>query len=149
MTRSAPGDLRVSSTGHLPTLILATTAFFGTAPAVLGIMLGTLGATGFADFRAHPTDVVHELRTAAHQRCRHPADLSTIAIQANASRHHFDVLLAQAGVGAMFALLRTADTGFDARAMFLVAHSETPCEKNSYELAPESLWSEFHAAVWR
>lgn len=114
----------MNGTGHLSTLICATPAFFGTAATVIGIVFGTLCATGVADFRAYTTDVVHELRTAAHQRCRRPANLSTITIQANAFRHHRDVLFFQASVGATFAFLRTADTGFDARAVFLVTHNE-------------------------
>jgi hypothetical protein len=93
---------------------------------MLDLVLAALGTARLADFRADSADFLHEPRSTAHISRGRPANFGTILIQPNALGHLLDILFAQASIGAMLAFLGTADAGFDAGLMFLVAHGILP-----------------------
>jgi hypothetical protein len=87
-------------------------------------MFGTLVAAGLANLGTYAAYLGSELRPAAHERRRHPTNVGTVAIQPDALGHFADVALAQAGVGAMLALLGATHTRLDARSILLMSHLE-------------------------
>jgi hypothetical protein len=80
-----------------------------------------------ADFSADPTDFLREFRTARHEAGGHRADPGAIAIQPNAARHHFDIILLQTGAGAVFAFRGAIVAGFDTAFIFLVHNISFSC----------------------
>jgi hypothetical protein len=69
---------------HLTALFGAATAFLRAPSAVIHRVLRALGAARFANFGADAANVVHEMRTPAHECRRGPADVGAVAIQADA-----------------------------------------------------------------
>lgn len=86
------------------------------------VVLSTFLAARAADFGAESTEFDRELGTATHVCGRHPAGLSTVAIEADALDHVFDVRLAETGVGAMLTGLGAFDAGGDAGSVSFVSH---------------------------
>jgi hypothetical protein len=84
----------VVRTGHSSALFGAAPALVGTAATMLRLMLRTLGSAGVANFGANPTDVMGELRSAAHVTRRRPANLGAVAIEPDAFGHHCDIVFA-------------------------------------------------------
>ena len=124
--RAAWSDLaRRSGSGHRAARFSACAARFSATLAVVVFVLGTLGPAGVAERGAQPAEVSVELGTPAHERGREPAERRAIPVQTDALRHHLHVGFAQAGGRAVFALLRAADTGFNARLMLTVCHGST------------------------
>ena len=107
---------------HVAAGLGALIASLGTTLAVVSIMLSAFGPTCFAHIGAKSTNFLGELRTAAHESGRRPADVCTIFVEPNALGHHLHILLLETGVAAMLALLSTTDTGVDARLKFLMRH---------------------------
>jgi hypothetical protein len=100
--------------GHLAAFSGTSFTFVGTALAVIGIMLSALGTTCITHLGTDPTNLLSELRAAAHESGCRPADCSTIFVETDALGHRFHILLLQTTIAAMFTLLSTTNTGFDA-----------------------------------
>ena len=85
--------------------LLATAAGLGALLAVLyvGGVLFALIAAGFADFGAFLQQVGGVFGATGHETGREGADVGAVAVEADAADHHFYVLLAKAGGGAMLA----------------------------------------------
>lgn len=109
---------------HLPAFLRTTLARFGASLAVIGFMLLAFRTARIADFGAKTADVVSELRAAAHQGRRAPADFGTIAVETNALGHLLDITLAQTRVGTMLARLCTFDTSIDTGCILFVSHQK-------------------------
>ena len=92
--------------------LLATAARLGALLAMLhvGGVLLALVAAGFADFGAHFQQVGGVLGAAGHEAGRNGADVGAVAVKLNTADHHFYVLLAEAGGGAVLA---RSDTGVE------------------------------------
>ena len=105
---------------HLAAFVRTTLAFVGATLTVIHLVLPTLGSAGVTNVRAHPTDFLGKLRTATHEGGRRPADLGAVVVQPNALSHLGDILLAEACVAAMLALLRATDAGLHACLIFLI-----------------------------
>jgi hypothetical protein len=97
------------------------------------LMFGALLPAVLADIGAHPAEVGREPRPPAHERRRQPADRGAIPVQPDALGHHLHVRFAQTGVGAVLALLGTADASLDARLVFLM-HGTPPVLELRLEL---------------
>lgn len=100
--------------GHRAAFLLATTARLRAGPAMVVFESRALVGAGFADIRAQRAKRIRELRAAAHESGRLPADRGAILVQANARDHPVDAFFVKAGIGAMLACLRTFDAGLDA-----------------------------------
>ena len=81
---------------------------------MVNVVLATLGRAGLARLGADSADIVNELGVAAHELGRRPTQGGAIFVESNARGHLADVLLSEARVGAVLALLGTVDTGGDA-----------------------------------
>src|SRR5262249_20667066 len=108
--------------GHLAALLGAGAARLRAAPAGVVVGLLALLRAGVAGLGAEPAPIVDEARAAAHEGGGHPAEGGAVTVQADALGQVGHVGLAQAGVGAVVALLGAARTGLDARAVSLMAH---------------------------
>ncbi len=96
----------LSSHAHtLAAGLLATAAGFGALLAMRGVgtVLFALVAAGLADFGALLQQVGGVLRAAGHEAGGQGADVGAIPVEANTAGHHFYILLAEAGGGAMLA----------------------------------------------
>jgi hypothetical protein len=110
-----------ANTRHLLTLDSAMLARIGTALAVFDLMLPAFLFAFAANVGTNAADIFRELRAGGHHCGRGEADLRAITIQGDAARHHFDIVLLQAGAGAVFAFARAVIAGFDA-ALKLFVH---------------------------
>jgi hypothetical protein len=128
---SASGYQRASAnflpcrTGHPAAFFRTFLTSLGATLAVLNLVLRALRAAGIADFGAYPTDLVDEVRSAAHVSRRGPADRSAVLVKPKALGHLGNFALAQASVGAVLALLGTSHAGFDARLVLLMSHLDS------------------------
>ena len=112
------------STGHPPAFFGTLLACLGAPLAMIDLVLAALRAAGFANLRANAADILHKPRIPAHKGRSRPADLGAVFVQPNALGHFLHVLLAQAGVGTVLALLSTAYACFDAGLKLLMAHGD-------------------------
>src|SRR5690606_31710503 len=92
-----------------------------------------------ADFGAQPADVGSELRVPTHECRGSPAGLRTVPVQSDAFGHLLDILLAQAGVGAMLARLGALDTGFDTGCVLFVCHERFSLSRVAIEFTLREL----------
>jgi hypothetical protein len=100
-------------TRHFSAFIRTAAAGLSAALAVVGLVLFAFGTAGITDLGAKPAQVSGELGASAHPTRCGPADFGAVPVEPNALGHLLDILLAEAGVGAMLAFLRTLDAGFD------------------------------------
>lgn len=107
---------------HAAAFVGTAAAGFGAPLAVIHLVVCALRGAGFADLRTDLTDRVHEAGTAAHERGGGPTNLRAIQIERDAAGHVGNVLLVQAGFGAVLALLGAAGAGVNTAGVFLVAH---------------------------
>ena len=108
--------------GHLAAFLGALVAGLGALLAVFHVLLGAFVATRLADVGAQGADGIGVLATAGHRGGGQLANRSAVHIERDAARHHLDVLLVQAGCGAMIAGHGAGVAGFEARKVFLVRH---------------------------
>lgn len=101
-------------------------ASFCTLLAVLHLMLSALLTTGLADVGAQAADGFGVLAVTGHCRCRQHADLGAIHVQRNATHHHFDVLLLQAGCRTVVARHRAGVARFNTGVVVLMRPFESP-----------------------
>jgi hypothetical protein len=111
---------------HTPALFRASLALVSAALTMIDVMFAALVAARLANVGANAADLVHESRTAVHERGRRPAKLRAIPVQPNAFGHFFHIHFAQASVRAVFTFLGTFHAGFDAGSIFLVGHCKAP-----------------------
>ena len=117
------GRCRVSrGTGarHFATDFGAFAAGFGAFLAMIHFVLRAFFAAGVADFGAKLAGAFDEVGTARHLPHAVPAHICATAIQFDAARHHFDVILVQAGRRAMFASDEAFVAGFNTVIIFFV-----------------------------
>jgi hypothetical protein len=95
-------------------------ALFSTAPAgssailaVLCLMLGALVTACLAHFGTKLAKRPSEITFPSHEGGSQTADLGTIHVERNATRHHLDVVFVQAGRRAHVACLGTGVASFD------------------------------------
>src|SRR5262249_3646825 len=112
--RGTPSSGR-GDAGHLAARLGAGAARLGATPAVIVVVLFALDGAGVAGVGAEPAHLVDEARAAAHEGGGQPAQRGAVTVQADALGQVGHVGLAQAGVGAVVALLSAAGAGLDAR----------------------------------
>lgn len=110
---------------HFPAGLRAPATRLGTFAAVIHVsgVFFALSSAGLADVGAKLANLLGELTTARHEANGRVTDLRAIAVETNALRHHFDVLLAQAGVGAMVAGYCAFLASLDAILVLLMCHN--------------------------
>ena len=81
-------------------------------------------AAGLTNFGADAADPYGKLRTARHQARCSRAYRGASAIQLDATRHHFHILLMQAFGRAMFASNHAVVTCINTALMFFVCHTQ-------------------------
>jgi hypothetical protein len=104
----------------LAALVGAAFAGVGAALAVVGVMTAALGAARLTDFGAQAAEFERESRTPAHEPGREEADRGAVAVEPDALGHGRDIVLVEAGAGAVFAFLGAGQTGFDTGLMLVV-----------------------------
>src|SRR3954466_15860745 len=109
----------LASRRHLPALLGAAAARLRAPLAVLGLVLAALRGASFARLGTGAADGRGRGRAAGHVAGADPAQLGTVAAGADAPGH---LGLADAGVAAVLAFLRTGDAGFDAALELRVGH---------------------------
>jgi hypothetical protein len=97
------------------------TAFGGTTPArrstilaMLDLKLAAFFPAQVADFGTGHANRGGSFTISCHEPGRDTTKLCAVDIQRNTSRHHFDILLAEAGGRAQIARVGAVVTGFDA-----------------------------------
>ncbi len=108
--------------GHPAAFFRAAAAGIRALLAMSHFVLRALGAASFANFRAQATEIGGESRVATHERSGRPADFGAVTVEPNALGHHAHVVFLQAGRGALFALLCTLNTRFNAGGVLVVSH---------------------------
>lgn len=110
---------------HFPAGLRAPATRLGTFAAVISVsgVFFALGSARFTNVRAELANLLGELTTARHETNSRVADFRAIAVETNAFCHHFDVLFAQAGVGAMIAGYRALLAGLDTILILLMCHN--------------------------
>lgn len=88
-------------------------------------MFGTLITAGFTDVRTECTHLARELTIARHIARGQAANRGAIHVERDATRHHFDVVLLQAGGGAVIAGVCAGITHVDAGFVLFVSHDDT------------------------
>src|SRR4051812_23526073 len=88
---------RGRSGSHSPALFRAMAARGRAGLAVLSLVLAALVAARLANGCANPAELRGELAAASHVGGRQAAYRCAVDIECDAPRHHFDVLLLQAG----------------------------------------------------
>tara|TARA_B100001105_G_C22399454_1_gene448590 strand:+ start:804 stop:1118 length:315 start_codon:yes stop_codon:yes gene_type:complete len=101
-------------------------ARLGALLAVVMLVPATLVATRLADLRAQLAQLLGEVAAPGHVASRQAADCGAVHVQRDASRHHLDVLLLQAGRGAVVTGVSAGVARLDAGLVLLVSHLETP-----------------------
>lgn len=94
--------------------------------AVVVLVLAAFRAAGIAHFGAQTAELVSELRIPAHPAGCCPADLGTIAVQANARSHHGHIRVVKTGRRAVFTLLGTTYAGLDTFVKLLMGLTNSP-----------------------
>lgn len=112
--------------GHFLTFFGAAFADVRTLLAMFNVVLAAFFAADMAGFGAKPANLRRELRVGAHEQGRRAAKCGAITVQFDTARHHFHVVFAQAGTGAMRAFVGAVVTGFDAFNIFFVWHTFLP-----------------------
>jgi hypothetical protein len=116
-------------------------AFLGTTPAGLGALAAMIHLVplaflraGLADISAGLADHSRKLAAAGHVAGGEPADGGAVHVELDAAGHRLDVLLSQAGGGAMVAGDRAAVAGIDAGLELLMWHgaSENPARRKKW-----------------
>lgn len=121
-TITYPDDRR-SGRGHPAALLRAAAASLGTLPAVLHVLVAlAFLRAGVADLRTHLAEEFRAFAGAAHGCRGELARLCAVNVKGNAACHLLDVLLLQAGGGAMVARGGAVVASRDARAEGLVRH---------------------------
>jgi hypothetical protein len=87
---------------------------------MLRVVLATFLAASAANLGANAAEVCGKLRPARHEPRRDAADHGALMVEVDAAGHLLNVLLPQAGAGAMFALSSALVAGFDAASILLV-----------------------------
>jgi hypothetical protein len=114
------------------TALLGTpTAHFGAALAVFGFVFLALGGAGFTDVGANTAEFGGELRSAAHEGRRTPADFRAVSVEPDALGHFLDVWFAKAGAGAALTRLGTLHASLDAGCISVVGHRTSPFSSQS------------------
>lgn len=90
--------------------------------AMFHVVLGAFVATRLADVGAQAADGLRMFAATSNRRGRQLADRGAVHVERDAARHHFHVLLLQAGCGAMVARDGARVARFDAREVLLVGH---------------------------
>lgn len=83
---------------------------------------GALLAAGIAHGGAQLAELTVELTASRHVARRESADGGAVHVEGNALRHHLDVLLSQAGGGAVVAGIGTGVARLDAGLVDLMGH---------------------------
>ena len=96
----------------------------GAGPAVDGLVFAAFHGTGIADGRAERAQLPGKSAIALHQGDGQSANIGAVSIKSDAVGHHRDLVLAQTGVGAMFAGGRTVVACIDTLRKLLVAHRD-------------------------
>jgi hypothetical protein len=109
---------------HLLTCVGATPAGGGTLLTMVVLVLGALIAATLANLCAQPAQLLCEVTTAGHVCRGLPADSRAVHVQRNATRHHLDVLLLQAGGRTVIACISTSVARLDTVLIHLVGHYE-------------------------
>jgi hypothetical protein len=117
---------RFRCTGHSPTLLGTAAARLRTSLAMGLRMPRALRAACLAYVRTQAAKVPCVPAVARHVSGRHSADRSAVHIQANALRHHLDVVLLQTRARAVVASIGARVARFDARLIVLGAHGVAP-----------------------
>jgi hypothetical protein len=99
---------------HPPAFFGAVVAGARARLAMRHRVVAAFGAARFANFGTNAAQVHGELRAAAHQGCRRPADVGAVAVEPDAKGHLGDVNFPETGRAAVLAFLGTADACFDA-----------------------------------
>ena len=108
---------------HFAALLCTSPASLSATAAMLHmVVLLALGSAGIADACAQATDLGGKSASPTHTGRRLPADRRAIFIQTDALRHHLNVLLAQAGIPTVFALLSATCTGINTSSVLLMGH---------------------------
>jgi hypothetical protein len=102
----------------------ASLARVGAGPAVDGLVFAAFHGTGIADGRAERAQQPGKSAVAFHQGDGQSANVGAISIKSNAVGHHRDIILAQTGVGAVFAGGRAVVACIDTLRKLLVAHRD-------------------------
>jgi hypothetical protein len=107
--------------GGAPAGLTHLAAFGGTTPArrstilaMLDLILAAFFPAQVADFGTGHANRDGSFTISCHEPGRDTAKLCAVDIQRNTPRHHFDILLAQAGGRAQIACVGAVVTGFDA-----------------------------------
>ena len=88
----------------------------------------TYSSADAADFRGEAASPAHVTRCG-------PANCGAIFIQPNTLHHHLDILLAEAGVAAVFTFLRTSYARFDTGSVLFVRHRDLPSQVRATPLS--------------
>jgi hypothetical protein len=111
---------------HLLAFLGAPDAFFGAFLAVFNVVLPAFFAADATRFRAKAASLTRELRVGAHEQGSGAAQRGAIAIQFDATGHHFNVVFAQAFTRAVGAFVGAMVTSFNAFKVFFVWHKFSP-----------------------
>lgn len=118
------GGCHLCSSAHardLATFLGTLFTGLGAAPAMVVVVLSTFHGAGIARLGAKCAKPVGELRAAAEESDAGQAKLRTIAARLGARGH---CAVANTGIAAMFALLRTFEARIDTSFHVLVSHSD-------------------------
>ena len=83
------------SASHRPAFFRTAPAGFGASLTVIDFVLRALASARIADLHANAADFADELRPAAHERRRRPADCRAILVEPDALGHLGDIALAR------------------------------------------------------
>jgi len=107
---------------HAAALVRATLASDRAILAMGMLVPGALLAAGIAHGGAQLAELAVELTASRHVARRESADGGAVHVEGNALRHHLDVLLSQAGGGAVVAGIGTGVASLDAGLVDLMGH---------------------------
>jgi hypothetical protein len=99
---------------HAAALFRTFPARFRALLAVVGIVPGANLATPFAHVGAHAAQIRGEVRRTSHEAGGKAADLRAIDVRGDAISHHLNVVLPQAGGGAVVTSIGASVAGGDA-----------------------------------
>src|SRR5437764_385764 len=107
----------------------AQPARFRAPLAVFLLEFFTFGVASVADLRAGPADFLQELRAAAHEAGRRPADRRAVQIQANTLRPVGEFGMLEAGGRTVLAFAGAANAGVNAGLMVFVIHHSSSSDQ--------------------
>jgi hypothetical protein len=119
----------LKSGGHPPAFLSTPAACLGAPLAVVVLVLAALLATRVADLRTQLAQLLGEVAAPGHVTSRQAADCGAVHVERDTSRHHLDVLLLQAGRGAVVTGVSAGVARLDAGLVLLVSHLETPSSR--------------------